>query len=77
MTVCNPSRNSFLSGRIPDVSQVWNFERTVGAEMVTLPMYFRGQGYLVSGAGKIWHWAPGPGESFSEDVAAFWPDSKK
>ena len=76
VTVCNPSRNSFLTGRVPDVTQVWNFERTVGAEMVTLPTYFRGQGYLVLGAGKLWHWAPGPGASWSEDVAAMWPDSK-
>ena len=74
--MCNPSRNSFLTGRVPDVTQVWNFERTVGAEMVTLPTYFRGQGYLVLGAGKLWHWAPGPGASWSDDVAAMWPDSK-
>jgi hypothetical protein len=34
------------------------------------------KGYNVIGAGKIWHWAPGPGESWSDDVAEFWPDSK-
>ena len=54
---------------------MWNFERTVPGDFVSLPAYFRGQGYLVVGAGKLWHWAPGPGESWSDDVARFWPDS--
>lgn len=31
VTVCNPSRNSFMTGRGPDVTQVWNFERVVDA----------------------------------------------
>ena len=47
---------------------MWNFERVVGGDFVSLPAYFRGQGYLVLGAGKLWHWAPGPGESWSADV---------
>ena len=37
---CAPSRNSFLSGRRPDVTQSWNFLdsfREVGPSWVTLP----------------------------------------
>jgi len=75
ITVCNPSRTSFMTGRAPDVGQVWNFERTAYGEVVALPTYFRAHGYTVLGAGKLWHWGPGPCHSWSDDVATFWPTS--
>ena len=77
VTVCNPSRTSFLTGRVPDVNQVWNFERSAFGEMIAMPTYFRGHGYQVLGAGKVWHWGPGPCDSWSEDVAYQWPTNKE
>ena len=74
VTVCNPSRTSFLSGRAPDVLQLWNFERAIQGPIVTMPEYFKHLGYTVLGAGKNWHWEPGPG--YDTKVAAFWPDSR-
>jgi arylsulfatase A-like enzyme len=64
-----------MTGRTPDVTQVWNFERTVGNAVVSLPSYFRGQGYVTLYSGKVWHWGPGPDDSWSDDLAAMWPTS--
>jgi arylsulfatase A-like enzyme len=57
---CSPSRNSFMSGRRPDTTKVWEFADTfrevgVGAEWVTMPEYFKQFGYLTMGAGKLYH----------------------
>ena len=43
---CSPSRNSFMSGRRPDVTRVWEFkdsfrEHGVGANWTALPEYFK------------------------------------
>jgi len=74
ITVCNPSRASLLSGRAPDVLQLWNFERAIQGPIVTMPEYFKHLGYTVVGTGKNWHWEPGPG--YDVKAAAFWPDSR-
>ncbi len=57
---CAPSRNSFMSGRRPDATKVWNFnnhfrEPGVGDEWASLPEHFVNSGYLVTGAGKLYH----------------------
>jgi iduronate 2-sulfatase len=57
---CSPSRNSFMSGRRPDTTRVWEFvdhfrERGVGAGWASLPQYFKNNGYLALGAGKLYH----------------------
>eukprot|EP01060_Flectonema_neradi_P040828 TRINITY_DN9446_c0_g2_i10.p1 TRINITY_DN9446_c0_g2~~TRINITY_DN9446_c0_g2_i10.p1 ORF type:complete len:522 (+),score=72.27 TRINITY_DN9446_c0_g2_i10:42-1607(+) len=59
-TVCAPSRNSFMTGRRPDRTQCVNFlkkfRETPGAESwVTMPQFFKNQGYFTSSAGKVYH----------------------
>ncbi len=58
-TLCNPSRTSFLSGKRPDTTRIWNNStnprKFLGADFVFLPEYFRNQGYFTGGAGKIAH----------------------
>ncbi|EOD06094.1 hypothetical protein EMIHUDRAFT_219397 [Emiliania huxleyi CCMP1516] len=55
---CSPSRSSFMTGRTPQQTQVYNFVssfRTVGRDWVTLPQYFKDNGYYVAGGGKLFH----------------------
>ena len=57
---CLPSRNAYMTGRRPDTTKCWsggglyNF-RTVGPDWVTLPSFFRDQGYFAVGQGKVFH----------------------
>lgn len=49
-----------MSGRRPDATKAWSFvnhfrEPAVGAEWDSLPEHFRKKGYLVTGAGKLFH----------------------
>ena len=56
--VCNPSRTALMSGLRPFTSGVYdngNDWRTVIPEPQTLTHAFRGAGYFVAGAGKIYH----------------------
>jgi len=56
--VCNPSRASVLTGRRPDTLRIWNLAthfRERESDIVTLPQYFRQQGYFTRGIGKIFH----------------------
>jgi iduronate 2-sulfatase len=56
--VCSPSRNSFMSGRRPDKTLVWNFQNTfreVGPRWTTLPSHFLQHGYTTLGTGKLYH----------------------
>ena len=58
LAVCSPSRNSFLSGRRPDTTKVWNFLtsfRDVGPDWLSLPQYFKVHNYTTLGAGKLFH----------------------
>ncbi len=56
--VCNPSRASLLTGLRPDSIKVWDlithFRDTV-PDVVTLPQYFKINGYYTAGIGKIFH----------------------
>ena len=55
---CAPSRNSFLTGRRPDVTRAFSFMnhfREVGPNWTTLPQYFKEHGYNTFGTGKLFH----------------------
>jgi Arylsulfatase A and related enzymes len=56
--VCAPSRASVLTGRRPDVTKVWDLQthfREALPDAVTLPQYFKKQGYETRAVGKIYH----------------------
>ncbi|XP_065192923.1 iduronate 2-sulfatase-like [Sycon ciliatum] len=57
---CAPSRNSFMTGRRPDRVKAWNFrdhfrEPGIGENWTSLPQYFKKNGYLTLGVGKLFH----------------------
>lgn len=54
--VCGPSRASLLTGVRPDKTQIWDlktFIRDINPHIVTLPQYFKSNGYQTIGMGKI------------------------
>ncbi|MDB4339167.1 sulfatase, partial [Rubripirellula sp.] len=59
--VCNPSRSSFLTGLRPDTVKVddlrKSFRKTMdtGEDLVTLPQFFKKNGYFCQNVGKIFH----------------------
>jgi iduronate 2-sulfatase len=55
--ICGPSRASLMTGMRPDHIGVWDLKtklREVNPGIVTLPEYFRGEGYETSAVGKIY-----------------------
>ena len=55
ISVCSPSRMSFLNSRRPDTHKVWNFIDYVPQNVTALPRHFRDHGYLALGLGKGFH----------------------
>jgi iduronate 2-sulfatase len=58
--LCNPSRTSFLSGRRPDSTQIFDNAtppRTHLGDVVMLPELFKAEGYFTARVGKVAHGA--------------------
>jgi choline-sulfatase len=60
--LCNPSRTALLTGMRATTTGVYNNEqwwRPALPNAVTMPMYFRQNGYHAAGAGKVFHHVAG------------------
>ena len=58
--LCVPSRNSFLTGKRPDTTQVWDslgnkHFRITGPDWISLPEHFKKNGFTTLGGGKTFH----------------------
>jgi arylsulfatase A-like enzyme len=67
--VCSPSRSSLLTGKRPDATKVWDLEthfRVALPDCVTLPQYFKANGYHCAALSKIYHVGFEDGRSWNE-----------
>jgi len=55
ISVCSPSRQSFLTSLRPDKHKIWNFLDRNPKEAMTTPRHFRDNGSLTLGLGKTYH----------------------
>ena len=59
---CAPSRAAILTGRRPSTTGLYDngqWWRPAYPDLITLPQYFKQQGYHVAGGGKVHHHTPG------------------
>ncbi|ELT93612.1 hypothetical protein CAPTEDRAFT_134558 [Capitella teleta] len=71
-SVCSPSRASTLTSRRPKTTRVYDLEtywRKSGGDFTTLPQYFKENGYLTQGIGKVFH--HGEASGFNNDDASW------
>ncbi|KAB1253045.1 Iduronate 2-sulfatase [Camelus dromedarius] len=82
--VCAPSRVSFLTGRRPDTTRLYDFSsywRVHAGNFSTIPQYFKENGYVTLSVGKVFH--PGISSNHSDDspyswsLPAYHPSSEK
>jgi iduronate 2-sulfatase len=67
--VCSPSRTSIMTGLRPDVTKVWDLEthfRVAQPDCITLPQFFKANGYHTSALSKIYHTGFEDGRSWNE-----------
>jgi iduronate 2-sulfatase len=67
--VCSPSRTAMMTGLRPDSTKVWDLNthfRAAAPDCVTLPQYFKSQGWKCAALGKIYHNGFEDGRSWSE-----------
>jgi iduronate 2-sulfatase len=67
--VCSPSRTSLLTGLRPDSTKIYDLEthfRSTVPDVVTLPQFFKSQGYYTRSFGKIFHGGLDDSLSWSE-----------
>ena len=73
IAVCSPSRASLLTGRRPDTNHVWKIAADEYwrdyTNATTIPQYFKENGYVSIGMGKIFH--PGA-PSGNDDIKYSW-----
>jgi iduronate 2-sulfatase len=63
--VCSPSRVSLLCGQRPDTTKIWDLRtkfRSIQPDIVTLPQFFKNNGYHSYRLGKIFHLGHGQKE---------------
>jgi len=78
---CNPSRTALLTGLRPSTTGIYHHQHIPwrSAELlkdaITLPQYFRANGYAVTGAGKIFHHANPAQDPRSWD--SYWPSQER
>ncbi|XP_067404204.1 iduronate 2-sulfatase isoform X1 [Emydura macquarii macquarii] len=71
--VCAPSRVSFLTGRRPDTTRLYDFHsywRVQAGNYSTIPQYFKENGYTAMSVGKVFH--PGISSNHSDDYPYSW-----
>ncbi|XP_006814432.1 iduronate 2-sulfatase-like [Saccoglossus kowalevskii] len=82
--LCAPSRASFLTGRRPDTTRIYDLNsywRSLGGNFTTLPQHFKENGYYAASVGKVFH--PGISSNYTDDypyswsVPAFHPSTQK
>ena len=71
VALCSPSRTSLLTGRRPDTNHVWEIAADEYwrkfTNATTIPQYFKENGYISAGMGKIFH----PGAPSGNDDRAY------
>ena len=74
ISVCNPSRDSLLTGLRPDTVGTYAFQTSYNtyADHMLLPTRLKRSGYTTAGYGKIRHWDGIDGDIWSENFDGDW-----
>src|SRR5829696_133047 len=73
--VCTPSRNALLTSLRPTTLGIYDLAtnfRVSAPDAVTLPQYFKQNGYRTEGMGKIFHRGHGNGEDSASWSVPYW-----